>query len=107
MQITDTDRRVLRQLMAAPNDTTAALAERAGVTPSTAARRLEKLSKAGIVQGQERTINWPALGYAVRVSLRITVDKTQPRAFEDGVTPARSARAAVVSLGAAISWRST
>ncbi|MBM7068182.1 Lrp/AsnC family transcriptional regulator [Actibacterium sp. 188UL27-1] len=89
MQITDTDRRLLRQLMAAPNDTTAALAERAGVTPSTAARRLEKLSQNKVLLGQERVINWAALGFAVQVSLRITLDKTDPRAFDEMLGAAR------------------
>ena len=89
MQITDTDRRLLRQLMAAPNDTTVALAERTGVTPSTAARRLEKLSQNKVLMGQEREINWAALGFAVQVSLRITLDKTQARAFDEMVIAAR------------------
>ncbi|MGB5066590.1 MAG: winged helix-turn-helix domain-containing protein, partial [Albidovulum sp.] len=35
MQVDDTDRRILRQLMAEPGLATADLADRAGVTPAT------------------------------------------------------------------------
>ena len=34
-------------------------------------------------------INWRALGFEVEVSLRITLDKTQPRAFDDFLAAAR------------------
>ncbi|WP_296477759.1 AsnC family transcriptional regulator, partial [Roseinatronobacter sp.] len=43
MQIDDADRRLLRQLMAAPNASTAQLADRAGLTEATCWRRLERL----------------------------------------------------------------
>ena len=90
MQITDADRRLLRQLLAAPDLTTAALAERAGLTPATAARRLDKLRAGGILRGQERVIDWAALGYAVQVSLRVTLDKTARNAFDEFLAAARA-----------------
>ncbi|MBT8418132.1 MAG: Lrp/AsnC ligand binding domain-containing protein, partial [Silicimonas sp.] len=34
-------------------------------------------------------IDWRALGYEVEVSLRITLDKTNPRAFDDFIAAAR------------------
>jgi Lrp/AsnC family transcriptional regulator len=34
-------------------------------------------------------IHWPALGYTVEVSLRITLDKTDPRAFDEFLAAAR------------------
>ncbi|MGI9369925.1 MAG: Lrp/AsnC family transcriptional regulator, partial [Ruegeria sp.] len=34
-------------------------------------------------------IDWAALGYAVEVSLRVTLDKTQPRAFDEFTAAAR------------------
>ena len=37
-------------------------------------------------------INWAALGYAVQVSLRITLDKTVARAFDEFLTAARQVR---------------
>ncbi|SPH18501.1 DNA-binding transcriptional activator DecR [Defluviimonas aquaemixtae] len=89
MQIDDTDRRILRQLLAEPGVATADLAARAGVTAATCWRRLEKLAEAGILKGQHATINWRTLGWAVEVSLRFTLDKTNPRAFDEFLAAAR------------------
>ena len=58
MQASDVDRRLLRHLLDAPELSNSALAERAGLAPATAARRLDKLRAAGILQGQERVIDW-------------------------------------------------
>jgi len=85
----DTDRRILRHLQADPGLGTAELAKRSGVTSATCWRRLEKMQAAGVILGQEAVIDWAALGYAVEVSLRITLDKTQPRAFDEMIAAAR------------------
>lgn len=85
----DTDRRILRQLQADPLAVQAEIAERAGVTPTTLTRRLAALRHAGIVQGISARIHWPALGYNIEVSLRITLDKAAPRAFEAFIAAAR------------------
>ncbi|MCC5968003.1 MAG: Lrp/AsnC family transcriptional regulator [Natronohydrobacter sp.] len=89
MRLDDSDRRLLRQLIAAPDASTADLAERAGLTEPTCWRRLERLRAAGILRGQRAVINWRALGWQVEVSLRITLDKTEPRAFDDFIAQAR------------------
>jgi Lrp/AsnC family transcriptional regulator len=89
MQIDDSDRRILRQLLADPALTTADLAQRAGVTAATAWRRLERLSEAGVLTGRHAVIDWRALGWAVEVSLRFTLDKTNPRAFDEFLDAAR------------------
>jgi Lrp/AsnC family transcriptional regulator len=89
MQPDDTDRRILRHLMADPGLPTAVLAERAGVTAATCWRRLERMTVAGIVMGQHAIIDWRALGWAVEVSLRFTLDKTNPRAFDEFLDAAR------------------
>ena len=89
MQIDDTDRRILRQLLAEPGLATAGLAERAGVTAATCWRRLEKLAAGGVLKGQHAVIDWRALGWAVEVSLRFTLDKTNPRAFDEFLDAAR------------------
>ena len=89
MQIDDTDRRILRQLVAEPGLATADLAQRAGVTAATCWRRLEKLAQAGILKGQHAVIDWRRLGWAVEVSLRFTLDKTNPRAFDEFLAAAR------------------
>ncbi len=47
------------------------------------------MQAAGVIEGQEAVIDWVALGYAVEVSLRITLDKTQARAFDEFTAAAR------------------
>ena len=85
----DTDRRILRHLQADPAQPMAALARRAGVTEATASRRLERLRQRGILKGQEAVIDWRKLGWEVEVSLRITLDKTNPHAFDEFTAAAR------------------
>ena len=82
MQIDDIDRRILRQYQADPTLGAAALAERAGLTRAACWRRLERLREAGVIRGLRAAIDWAALGYAVAVSLRITLDKSVPNAFD-------------------------
>lgn len=83
------DRRILRHLQADPGQGVPDLAVACGMTAARVARRLDKLRADGVVQGQQAVINWRALGYAVEVSLRITLDKTQPRAFDAFLAAAR------------------
>lgn len=85
----DIDRRLLRQLQADPGQSIGALAEAARLPLATAYKRLEKLQASGVVRGQHVVIDWRALGYGVDVSLRITLDKTNPRAFDDFLAAAR------------------
>lgn len=89
MQVDDVDRRILRQMLAEPGLGGADLAARAGVTAATCWRRVEKLRAAGIIQGEEAVIDWRKLGWEVEVSLRFTLDKTHPRAFDDFLEAAR------------------
>ncbi|SMO48067.1 Lrp/AsnC family transcriptional regulator [Ruegeria faecimaris] len=85
----DVDRRLLRHFQADPTLTTAELAELCRISTSVCWRRIEKMQEAGIIQDQEAIIDWAALGYAVEVSLRVTLDKTQPRAFDEFMGVAR------------------
>ena len=89
MQIDDTDRRILRHWLAEPGLDRAVLADRAGVTPATLWRRLDRLRTGGIIRHEGASIDWRALGYAVEVSLRFTLDKTNPRAFDEFIAAAR------------------
>jgi Lrp/AsnC family transcriptional regulator len=86
----DVDRRLLRYWQAEPSLTPGELAERAGLTPGKTARRIARLQEAGIVRGVSTVIDWTALGYAVEVSLRITLDKTQGNAFDAFMGAARN-----------------
>jgi Lrp/AsnC family transcriptional regulator len=74
----DMDRRLLRHYQHAPD-----------LAPATCARRLERLRATGIIRANRAVIDWRALGYAVEVSLRIALDKTQPRAFDEFIAAAR------------------
>ncbi|WP_170376410.1 Lrp/AsnC family transcriptional regulator [Ruegeria conchae] len=85
----DVDRRILRHFQAEPSLTTAELAERCRISSGVCWRRIEKMQAAGVIEGQEAVIDWAALGYAVEVSLRITLDKTQARAFDEFTAAAR------------------
>lgn len=85
----DVDRRILRQYQAEPSLAVAELAELCGLTSATCWRRIEKMQAAGVIEGQEMIVDWPALGYEVEVSLRFTLDKTQSRAFDDFLASAR------------------
>lgn len=85
----DVDRRILRQLQADPTLAMPDLAERARTTPARAARRIERMEAEGVIRGREAAVDWARLGYAVRVSLRVTVDKAAPRALDELMAEAR------------------
>lgn len=85
----DADRRLLRHWQADPSLTPAELATRAGGSSAQVSRRLARLRDRAVVTAVETEINWVALGYTVEVSLRITLDKTVPRAFDDFIGRAR------------------
>ncbi|PZO65462.1 MAG: AsnC family transcriptional regulator [Paracoccus denitrificans] len=83
------DRRILRHLLSQPDMASAELAERAGVSAASLWRRVDRMRERGVIQAIEAKIDWGRLGYAVQVSLRFTLDKTVPRAFEDFTEAAR------------------
>ncbi len=85
----DADRRILRHYQSEPTLSTPELAERVGMTANTCWRRLERMRADGVICGLEAVIDWAALGYTVEVSLRITLDKTAPRAFDEFLEAAR------------------
>lgn len=84
-----TDRRILRHLQGDPTLSAADLSDRCNVSAATCTRRIARMESTGVIQGQEAIIDWTALGYAVEVSLRFTLDKTQPRAFDEFIAAAR------------------
>jgi Lrp/AsnC family transcriptional regulator len=85
----DLDRRLLRYLQAEPDLTGAELSDRCGAASATCWRRVERMQEAGIIVAREAVIDWAVLGYEVEVSLRVTLDKTEPRAFDDFLSAAR------------------
>jgi Lrp/AsnC family transcriptional regulator len=89
MQLDEADRRILRHHLAEPALSRADLGARAGVTQATLSRRLDRLTAAGVIGVAQARIDWRALGYEVEVSLRFTLDKTNPRAFDEFIQAAR------------------
>ena len=86
----DTETRaILRHLQTDPSLTAPDLAALTGLSAGRVARRLEKLAADGVLLGQVAVIDWAVLGYAVQVSLRVTLDKTVSRAFDDFLKAAR------------------
>lgn len=89
IMLDDTDRRIVRQWQADPSLGPAELAARARVSVGQLARRQARLREVGVVRGVAAVIDWAALGYAVEVSLRVTLDKTQGNAFDGFIAGAR------------------
>ncbi len=87
--LNDTDRRLLRHLQSDPEQSVADLSEATGIALATCYKRLERLQSTGVLKGSHAVIDWRALGYEVLVSLRISLDKTNPRAFDEFITAAR------------------
>ena len=85
----DVDRRLLRLLQADPGRGVPDLAEAVGSTPARVTRRLDLMRETGVLLGSRIAIDWRALGYAVAVSLRVTLDKTASRAFDEFLAAAR------------------
>jgi len=90
IQLDDSDRRLLRHYLVDPGLPAADLAARAGLTAATAWRRLDRLRAAGVIGAEQAVIDWRALGWEVEVSLRFTLDKTNPRAFDEFLAAARA-----------------
>ncbi len=85
----DIDRRLLRRLQDDPSLPIPELAETARISISRTQRRLEKLRDTGVIRATRAVIDWRALGYEVEVSLRFTLDKTEPNAFDAFIAAAR------------------
>lgn len=87
--LSEDDIRLLRVLQNDPSLSSAELGDQLGISSNAAWRRVEKLMSAGVIKSQQAVIDWATLGYAFEVSLRVTLDKTQPRAFDDFIDGAR------------------
>ncbi len=86
----DEDRRLLRRLQEDPLMAVPDLAALVGLSVSQTTRRLDKLRGAGVIRATRAVIDWRALGYAVEVSLRFTLDKTQRNAFDAFIAAAQA-----------------
>lgn len=86
----DLDRRILRVMQDDPDLTVADVASRARISAGACARRIDRMERDGVILARRVEIDRRALGYEVRVFLRITLDKTEPRAFDDFLAAARA-----------------
>jgi Lrp/AsnC family transcriptional regulator len=86
----DIDRRLLRLLQEDCELPVADLAARAGLSAGPCWRRLERLEREGVILGRRIEIDYRALGYEVRVFLRITLDKASTQAFDAFLRAARA-----------------
>lgn len=90
MQTDDIDRRILRLMQDAPEAPVAEIAARAGLSAGPCWRRIERMTRDGVILGRKLEIDLAALGYTVRVFLRVTLDKTAPHAFDAFLAAARA-----------------
>jgi Lrp/AsnC family transcriptional regulator len=88
-ELDDTDRRLLRLLQADASQTSGQLAKATGIGAASCWRRIDRMERDGVITGRSIEIDPKALGYAVEVSLRINLDKTQTNAFDAFIARAR------------------
>jgi Lrp/AsnC family transcriptional regulator len=86
----DTDRRLLRLMQEDAGLPGAELAERAGLSAGPCWRRIEKMERAGVILGRAIDIDPRALGYDVRVFLRVVLDKAAGNAFDAFLAAAKA-----------------
>lgn len=86
----DLDRRILRHVQGDPDLAASDLADLAGTSPAVAWRRVQRMKDAGVIRATVATIDWQALGYSVEVSLRLTLEKSAPNAFDEVIAEARN-----------------
>ncbi len=87
--IDEQDRRILRFWQHEPDMSRRALADAVGISQAKLNRRIAKLQDEGVVKRLQAQIDWQAFGYAVRVFLRITLDKTAPNAWGEFLSQAK------------------
>lgn len=87
--IDDSDRHILRLMQHDPTASVVQLAHQTGLTKASCWRRVERMQTEGIIIGRAIQIDPKALGYEVEVSLRITLEKTAPNAFDAFIAQAR------------------
>ncbi|MEM7544245.1 MAG: Lrp/AsnC family transcriptional regulator [Pseudomonadota bacterium] len=85
----DTDKRILRALQEDASLSSAALAERVGLSASPCWRRVSAMEATGVISGREVEVDLRKLGYEVQVFLRVRLDKTVRGAFEEFIAAAR------------------
>jgi Lrp/AsnC family transcriptional regulator, leucine-responsive regulatory protein len=89
IDLDDTDRALLRALVADATQNAGALGRRLGLSQPAAWRRIRRLEEAGVLAGQRVVVDKPALGFGVTVFLGIklaTKGRVSLEDFERAVT---------------------
>ena len=89
MRLDETDRKILAELQADASQSLDEIAKKIGSSKTPVWNRIRKMREGGVIRAIRDEINWQSLGYTVEVSLRFTLDKTNPRAFDEFITAAR------------------
>ena len=85
----DQDRALLRRFQDDPSLSHGELGDLVGLPAGRVTRRLARMQEEGLIRGVRAVIDWRRLGYAVEVSLRITLEKSRPGAFDAFLVAAR------------------
>ena len=88
-ELDPTDRKLLREIQRQPDLSAADLGRRTGLSAVAASRRMDRLTRDGVIAGYTIDIDPRALGFNVSVSLRVTLDKTHRSAFDEFIAAAR------------------
>lgn len=88
-ELDPTDRKLLREIQRQPDLSAAEFGRRTGLSAVAASRRMDRLTRDGVIAGYTIDIDPRALGFNVSVSLRVTLDKTHRSAFDEFIAAAR------------------
>lgn len=92
MDLTDTDRRILRLVQRDGRVTVTELAQHLGLPATTAGERLKRLLRDGVITGFRAEIDPRALGLDLLVFVEVLLDKTTPEVMDQFVQAIRRER---------------
>ncbi|WP_300516321.1 Lrp/AsnC family transcriptional regulator [Aliiroseovarius sp.] len=75
--LSDTDRRILRELQKDGRQTNTQLAERVGLSPSQCWQRVRKLEESGVIRGYTARLDHEAIGVPETVLLEIAMERNE------------------------------
>lgn len=86
VDIDETDRKILSELMRDCRRSYRAIARRAGVSVGTALNRIRKMEKNGVIRGYAAILDHERLGYQLTVLAEITVSKGKLVEMEQAIS---------------------
>lgn len=89
MEITDADRRILRELQRDGRMPVVELAERVGLPATTTGERLKRLIRDKVITGFRAEIDPAALGLDLLVFVEVLLDKTTPEVMDEFILAIR------------------